>query len=85
MDSSHSFLYLPFCFGRFDITIILHGPEYDLFVWRLDYLQEASTRVAGLSRYLSSFVIQFLLSNPRSSPSCCLGLVMQYATKNSFS
>lgn len=33
--------------------------EYDLFLWRADFAAEAATRLAGLSRYVSAFFVQF--------------------------
>lgn len=79
------FIFL-FCFWTFRYNNYLYMvQEYDLFVWRLDYLQEASTRVAGLSRYLSSFVIQFFYYPILGALLlAALGLVMQYATEKFF-
>ena len=59
--------------------------EYDLFVWRFEYLQEASLRVAGLSRLLSSFIIQFFYY-PTLGALILSGVAIatQYATEKVF-
>ncbi len=51
--------------------------EYDLFLWDWSYLREASERVAGLSRYVSSFFIQFFYFPFVGALilSCCLSFI----------
>ncbi len=49
-----------FCFWSLRYyNFLFVAQEYDLFAWQTSYLIDASTRIAGLSRYLSSFFIQF--------------------------
>jgi len=59
--------------------------EYDLFLWDYGYFCEATERVAGLSRYLSSFLVQFFYFPFVGALilSACLSLI-QYGTEKLF-
>lgn len=39
--------------------LLYMSQEYDLFVWEQAYLADAASRIVGLGRYLSSFLLQF--------------------------
>ena len=66
-DNAKYFLCLRLVFAAFVFLfwILRYGnflymsQQYDLFLWRSDYFFAALERPAGLSRYLSSFVLQF--------------------------
>ena len=55
-----SFFFFMFWFWSFRYRDFLFmAQEYDLFVWDLEYLIESGSRVAGLSRWYSSLLLQF--------------------------
>ncbi len=77
------FLFLFWRIRYYDFLFM--AQEYDLFVWRLDYLNEASIRIAGLSRFLASFLIQFFYyPTVGSLLLSSFALVSQYATEKIF-
>jgi len=80
------FAFFLFLFWRVRYGDFLYmSQEYDLFLWNYAYLVDASVRIAGLSRYLSSFFIQFFYC-PTLGALILVGfsLFIQYATEKLF-
>ncbi len=75
-----------FCFWKIRYGDFLFiAQEYDLFVWNYDYLREASLRVAGLSRFVSSFIIQFFYYPTAGALILsCFASITQYAAEKVF-
>ncbi len=75
------FLFWRFRFGDF----LYMAQEYDLFLWNYAFFADASLRIAGLSRYLSSFFIQFFYF-PTLGATILVGFLIyiQYATEKLF-
>ena len=59
--------------------------EYDLFIWDLDYFTDSISRVAGLSRWLSSFILQFFYYPTLGGTlMACVMSFVQHATQKLF-
>lgn len=77
-----------FAFWFFGIRyrdFLFMAQEYDLFVWDWEYLVESSSRVAGLARYISSFIAQFFYY-PQLGAAILAALLsfIQYASEKVF-
>ncbi len=79
------FFFFLFFWGVRYRNFLFVAQEYDLFLWNWSYLREASERVAGLSRYASSFFIQFFYFPFLGALilGCCLSFI-QYGTEKLF-